>query len=133
MVTGDNQQTAEAIARLVGIKEVQAQVQPGGKAEAVKRCQSQEPTAMVGDGINDAPALDQSNRGIAMETAGITLLRQDLRGVGVVSRFSQATRNTIHRNLFRAFGYNIVMIPLARCQQNEPDACPLFRREGIIS
>lgn len=121
MVTGDNQITAAAVAQIVRIDHVRAQVLPADKAEIVKEYQQDGPTAMVGDGINDAPALAQSDLGIAMgsgtdvaiETASVTLLRSDLRGVAQAIRLARQTLTTIRWNLFWAFVYNVVMIPLA--------------------
>ncbi|MCW5936412.1 MAG: copper-translocating P-type ATPase [Fimbriimonadaceae bacterium] len=119
MVTGDSEATARAVARQAGIAEVVAQVRPEGKVAVVEG--SARPVAMVGDGINDAPALAAADLGIAMghgtdvamETAGMVILRTDLRAVPTAIRLSQATLRTIRWNLFWAFSYNVVMIPLA--------------------
>ena len=128
MVTGDSEAAARAVATSVGITEVEASVLPADKAAITQRYQSSAPTAMVGDGINDAPALAQADLGIAMatgsdvamETAGMTILRADLRGVGTAIRLARATMRTIKGNLFWAFFYNVAMIPLAVLGQLSP-------------
>jgi Cu+-exporting ATPase len=122
MLTGDRRQTAAAVAQKLGIDEVEAEVLPGQKAEVVRRLQSEgRVVAMAGDGINDAPALAAANVGIAMstgtdvaiESAGVTLLRGDLRGIAKARRLSRATMRNIRENLFFAFIYNALGIPLA--------------------
>jgi Cu+-exporting ATPase len=122
MLTGDNRMTAESVANRLGIDEVHSQVLPGQKAEIVKRLQQEGRTvAMAGDGINDAPALAQAHVGIAMgtgtdvamESAGITLVRGDLRGIVRARKLSRATMRNIRQNLFFAFLYNTIGVPVA--------------------
>jgi P-type Cu+ transporter len=122
MLTGDNERTANAIARETGIDEVIAGVLPVGKLDAIKRLQEEHRVvAMVGDGINDAPALAQADVGvtmasgsdIAMEAGDVTLMRSDLTGVAAAIALSRGTMRVMRQNLFWAFVYNVIGIPLA--------------------
>jgi Cu+-exporting ATPase len=122
LLTGDNPETAHAVARQVGIEEVIAGVLPEGKLETVRSLQaSGRRVAMAGDGINDAPALAQADAGlamgrgtdIAMEAADVTLISGDLRGVAGAIRLSRATMRVMRQNLFWAFAYNVIGIPVA--------------------
>jgi Cu+-exporting ATPase len=122
MLTGDNKLTANSIAREAGVDEVIANVLPAGKVDAVKRLQEEgRVVAMVGDGVNDAPALAQSDVGltmasgadIAMEAGDVTLMRSDLTGVAAAIALSRGTMRVMRQNLFWAFIYNVIGIPLA--------------------
>ena len=122
MLTGDNRTTAEAVARSVGIDQIEADVLPDQKAAVVKRLQERgERVAMAGDGVNDAPALAAADVGIAMgtgtdvaiESAGVTLVKGDLRGIVRARRLSKATMSNIRQNLFFAFVYNVLGVPVA--------------------
>jgi Cu+-exporting ATPase len=122
MLTGDGKRTAEAVARQLGIDEAIGEVLPEDKAKHVRRLQNEgRKVAMAGDGINDAPALAQADVGIAMgtgtdiamESAGVTLVKGDLRGIARAIRLSHATMRNIRQNLVFAFGYNALGIPVA--------------------
>ena len=122
MITGDSRANAEAVAEQLGIDRIEAEVLPADKAAVVERLQKEgHRVAMAGDGINDAPALARADVGIAMgtgtdvaiESAGITLVKGDLRGIVRARNLSEAMMRNIKQNLFFAFVYNIMAIPLA--------------------
>ena len=122
MLTGDNRRTAEAVARKLGIDRVEAEVLPDQKADAVRRLQAEgRVVAMAGDGVNDAPALAAADVGIAMgtgtdvamESAAVTLVKGDLRGIAKARHLSHAAMSNIRQNLFFAFAYNVAGVPVA--------------------
>jgi Cu+-exporting ATPase len=122
MITGDHRLTAQAVANQLGIDKFEAEVLPEGKLDVVRKLQGQgRVVAMAGDGINDAPALAQANVGIAMgtgtdvamESGGVTLVKGDLRGIVRARKLSQATMRNIRQNLFFAFIYNALGVPIA--------------------
>ncbi len=131
MITGDNRRTAEAIARGLPVDEVVAEVLPAGKVAVIERLQAQGArVAFVGDGINDAPALAKADVGlaigtgtdIAIESADVVLMSGDLRNVANAVALSRATLRNIAENLFWAFGYNAVLIPVAAGVLYRPSA-----------
>ena len=122
MLTGDNRTTADAVARRLNLDDVRAEVLPAGKREVIQQLQRDgRVVAMAGDGVNDAPALAEAAVGIAMgtgtdvaiESAGITLIKGDLRGIVRARRLSRATMRNIRQNLFLAFVYNAIGVPVA--------------------
>ena len=121
MLTGDNERTAKAISNEAGIDDVIAGVLPDGKEKVISRLKDEGRTAMVGDGINDAPALTRADTGIAIgagtdiaiDAADVVLMKNSLLDVPAAIRLSRATLRNIHQNLFWAFFYNVIGIPLA--------------------
>jgi Cu+-exporting ATPase len=122
MLTGDSRTTAEAVARRLGIERVEAEVLPEQKGEVIQRLQADgHVVAMAGDGVNDAPALALAQVGVAMgtgtdvamESAGMTLVKGDLRGIARARRLSRGTMRNIRQNLFFAFTYNAIGVPIA--------------------
>jgi Cu+-exporting ATPase len=122
ILSGDHESSVRAVAQQLGIDEVHAGVMPGEKAEVVQRLRAEgRKVAMAGDGINDAPALAAADVGIAMgggtdiakQTAGVTLMSGDLRGIGRALRLSEATMKNVRQNLWFAFGYNALGVPIA--------------------
>ena len=132
MLTGDNRTTAEAVARRLGIDEVEAEVLPEAKGAVVQRLRSEgRVVAMAGDGVNDAPALAAADVGIAMgtgtevamESAGVTLVKGDLAAIARARGLSAATMRNIRQNLFFAFIYNALGVPWQQASSTPPSAC----------
>ncbi len=142
LLTGDNEATAQAVAAEVGIDEVIAEVLPSGKADVVRRLQAEgRIVAMVGDGVNDAPALAQADLGlaigtgtdVAIEASDLTLVTGDLRAAGDAIRLSRATLRTIRQNLAWAFGYNVAVLPLAAAGLMNPVLASLAMALSSVS